>query len=428
MLGHDKGVTERDVCSAPNSADGREPTLHRPRPQVRRPLSSTIKVDVAVIGGGIAGAAAAWWVSQAGARVLLVEQEPQPGLHATGRSAATWEASGGPVIGALASASRALLEHPPVGFTLHALTEPKQVLWTGREGDAGHLDRLAEESRLIRASVTRVSSQQARQLVPGLHPGAVTAGAVHEPEGLSLDVAMILECFLRGTKAAGGMVLTSSEAIFGNRRRDRWTLDLGGQRVETATVIDAAGAWGDVVAERCGVARLGLTPLRRTAAIVAVPDERAEEVHRWPMVIDVADRYYFEPVPGGLLVSPADEHPSTPCDARAEETDVAWAIDQVSQATGVALRHVRRSWAGLRTFTRDRLPAVGPDPTTEGFVWLVGQGGAGIKTAPALGALAAAAALGAPAPSLATATQGVDVAALDPARFGGGRRAAIGAP
>jgi D-arginine dehydrogenase len=202
-------------------------------------------------------------------------------------------------------------------------------------------------------------------------------------------------------------------------------LDLGGTRVEATAVIDAAGAWGDVVAERCGVARLGLTPLRRTAAVVAVPDERADDVRHWPMVIDVLDRYYFEPVPGGLLVSPADEHLSTPCDARAEETDVAWALDQVSAATGLALHHVRRSWAGLRTFTRDRLPAVGPDPTTEGFVWLVGQGGAGIKTAPALGALAAAAALGAPAPSLATSAPGFDLAALDPGRFGGRRPAMV---
>jgi D-arginine dehydrogenase len=53
------------------------------------------------------------------------------------------------------------------------------------------------------------------------------------------------------------------------------------------------------------------------------------------------------------------------------------------------LRSVRRAWAGLRTFTPDRNPAVGRDAAEPSFVWLAGQGGAGIKTAPALAELVA---------------------------------------
>jgi D-arginine dehydrogenase len=56
---------------------------------------------------------------------------------------------------------------------------------------------------------------------------------------------------------------------------------------------------------------------------------------------------------------------------------------------------------------------VGEDPDAPGFVWLAGQGGAGIKTAPALGALAAAIALGVAPPAVA----GLDPAGLSPARF-----------
>jgi D-arginine dehydrogenase len=202
-------------------------------------------------------------------------------------------------------------------------------------------------------------------------------------------------------------------------------LEIGGERVDAAAVINAAGAWGDQLAERCGVAPLGLKALRRTAAIVSVPDDRAEQVAAWPLVIDVADRCWFEPNQDGLLISPADEHPSSPCDAQADEQDVVRAVEQVGQATGLALLQVRRSWAGLRTFTRDRAPAVGADPTVQGFIWLVGQGGAGIKTAPALGALAAAAALGTPPPPLATAATGLDLAVIDPGRFAGRRPALI---
>jgi D-arginine dehydrogenase len=383
-------------------------------------------VDVAVVGGGIAGAAAAWWVAQSGASVVVIEREPQPGLHATGRSAATLsETSGHPVVCALAAASRTFFEHPPVGFAPHPLTSPKGLVWIGRREDAEALDRIGAVGASLRSSVRRVDENEARSLVPGLRPGAVTGGAVHEPDAVALDVALALECFLRGLRPSGGKIMATSEAIFGNRRRGRWTLEIGGERVEAAAVINAAGAWGDQLAERCGVAPLGLRALRRTAAIASVPEDRAQQVATWPLVMDVADRCYFEPDQGGLLISPADEHPSSPCDAQADELDVAWALEQVGEITGLALRHIRRSWAGLRTFTRDRAPAVGADPTAEGFIWLVGQGGAGIKTAPALGALAAAAALGTTPPPLATAVPGLELSVLDPGRFGGRRPAMI---
>ncbi len=389
-------------------------------------MAGTVRADVAVVGGGIAGAAAAWWVAQSGASVVVIEQESQPGLHATGRSAATLsETSGDPVVCALTSASRTFFEHPPVGFAPRALTHPKGLVWIGRSEDAAALDHVATKGNSIRPSVRRLSSEETRTLVPGLRAGSVAGGGVHEPDALGIDVMLVLESFLRGVKAAGGTVLTSSEVIFGNRRRQRWSLNLGGSRVDAGCVIDAAGAWGDVVAERCGVARLGLLSLRRTAAVMTVPAERTDAVRRWPLVMDVADRCYFEPDNDGLLISPADEHSSSPCDAQAEEADVAHAVQQVGDITGLSLHEVRRAWAGLRTFARDRVPVVGADPTAEGFIWLVGQGGAGIKTAPALGALAASIALGLAPPSLATPRGGVDAGALDPARFTGRRAAMI---
>jgi D-arginine dehydrogenase len=148
-------------------------------------------------------------------------------------------------------------------------------------------------------------------------------------------------------------------------------------------VVNAAGAWGDVVAARCGVAPIGLRALRRTAALVPAPDW----VDTWPMVMDVGGRYYLKAESGGLLVSAADETESEPCDARAAELDVAIALERVAEATEVPIRSVRTAWAGLRTFAPDRLPVAGEDPAAPGYWWLVGQGGAGIKTAPALAAL-----------------------------------------
>jgi D-arginine dehydrogenase len=101
--------------------------------------------------------------------------------------------------------------------------------------------------------------------------------------------------------------------------------------------------------------------------------------------MDIGNRCYFEPETGGLLVSLSDETPTEPCDAQPEEIDVALGLENVNDTITPQLRSVRRAWAGLRTFAPDRLPVVGPDQANDRFLWLAGQGGAGIKIAPALG-------------------------------------------
>jgi D-arginine dehydrogenase len=125
---------------------------------------------------------------------------------------------------------------------------------------------------------------------------------------------------------------------------------------------------------------------------------------------------YFEPEAGGLLVSPADETPCEPCDARPAEIDVAIALDRLREATTLDVRSIRRAWAGLRTFATDRVPVVGEAADATGFWWLAGQGGAGIKTAPAMAAALAALVRGEGLP--ASITQfGIAAADLSPMRL-----------
>jgi D-arginine dehydrogenase len=71
----------------------------------------------------------------------------------------------------------------------------------------------------------------------------------------------------------------------------------------------------------------------------------------------------------------------------------------VEAVTQLGLRSVRTSWAGLRSFVRDRRPVVGAWPDQPGFWFCAGQGGSGIESAPALAAFAAAVVTGAPVPS-----------------------------
>jgi D-arginine dehydrogenase len=371
-----------------------------------------------VIGGGIAGLSTAWSLA-ARHDVVVLESGAELGAQATGRSAATLSETSGPrAVCALARTSRRFLEDPPEGFADHPLTAPRGLLWIGRDGDGPALDAIAEVAASgVAPTARRVTADDAVGLVPALRREAVDAGAVWEPEALALDVAALVAAFAAGARSRGAEIRRRCEVLEAERANGSWTVhcaagDGGPATVAADIVVDAAGAWGDVVAERAGVAPLGLHPLRRTACVVPAPSE----VAGWPLVMDVAGRVYFEPEPGGLLLSPADEHPSAPVDATAEMEDVAWALEQLAETTTLDVRHVRSSWAGLRTFTADRVPAVGWDPDVPGFVWVVGQGGAGIKTAPAIGAAVASIVSGEPWPA-ELGTLGVAADDLSPARL-----------
>jgi D-arginine dehydrogenase len=182
-------------------------------------------------------------------------------------------------------------------------------------------------------------------------------------------------------------VRRSAPVVAIDRVAERWHVAVGAETLTADVVVNAAGAWGDRIAGLAGLEPLGLQPLRRTAFTTSVP----VDTHGWPLVHPLDGTFYFKPEAGGqLLCSLADETPSEPCDARPEELDIALTIERVNTATTLAISTVRSSWAGLRTFAPDRNPVIGPEPSVPSFVWMVGQGGTGIQTAPAAGRALAA--------------------------------------
>jgi D-arginine dehydrogenase len=371
-------------------------------------------VDVIVIGGGIAGATAAAHLAEGGARVVLLEAEDQLAHHTTGRSAAQYlENYGGPVNVALTLASRPSFEAGPY-------LSPRAMLSVGGEADLDELERLAAVGARLVPSIRLVDGDEARRWCPVLRPELV-AGGVIEPDAADIDVALLHADYVSRARRAG------AEIVAGHRVREI-RADGNGWRVDdrvTDVVVDAAGAWADEVATLAGARRLGLRPLRRTAFVTAGPEGSGA----WPLVHGVDDTWYFKPEAGpSLLCSPADETPSEPCDARPEEIDVARAIDHIQRWTTLDLRHVRRAWAGLRTFAPDRSPVIGFDPEAPGFFWLAGQGGTGIQTAPAQGMATAGLVLDGHLPDALTA-RGLSPEQLGPARLRtGGPGPAVGGP
>lgn len=342
--------------------------------------------DIAVIGAGMAGASVASALSSTH-RVLLLEQEDQPGYHATGRSAAVFTAIyGNETVRALSRASRGFLTAPPGGFAEHALASSLGNMFVARSDQLGRLQAFHERPD-IAPLTTWMDAAATRQLCPLLAEPYVAA-SVYEPGALAIDVDALLQSYLRTLRRNGGVLATRSGLEGLDHHGDRWTLRTAKGVFASPIIVNAAGAWADGVAAMAGASAGYVQPFRRTAVLVDPPTDMT--ITRWPIVMDIDDEFYFKPDAGALLLSPADETACEPCDAQPDEWDIAVAVDRVCTATTLAVRRVRHSWAGLRSFAPDRMPIAGPDRDLPGFYWLAGQGGYGIQTAPALAHLLAA--------------------------------------
>ena len=332
--------------------------------------------DVAVIGAGIAGASlAAELAPHAG--VVVLEEEDVAGYHATGRSAAFWsETYGGPGIQPLTTASGVLLREG--GFL-----EPLGSLHIGRAEDQARIDAFIAAFAGTRVPLERVDPST---LVPGLR--AEWTLGVSEPSCAYIDVAGLHAACLARLRRSGGQVIVGAGLDRAIRRDGIWQIETRAGPIAARLLVDAAGAWADTVAQRCGVAPIGIQPYRRTVIQLRTDPPAHPGI---PHVADIAGRFYFKPEAGGKLwLSPHDETPTDPCDAAPEELDVAIAIDRFEHVVDWRVAAVERRWAGLRSFAPDRHPVYGFDVVAPGFFWFAGQGGFGIQTAPAAAMLAAA--------------------------------------
>lgn len=362
------------------------------------------RVDIAIVGAGMAGASLAAELAPH-ATVAMIEAEPQPGYHATGRSAAFWSQTyGGPGVQPLTLASEAMLRTPPAGFSERGFLAPRGELHLADAAGARALAAFEAEFAGSGVAFERLDERAIRAIVPGLRAGPWTA--LLEPTTCDIDVAALHAAYLRGARHAGAALLCGSAVHAAERVGDRWRI-VAGETLEARVLVDAAGAWADALAVLAGARPLGIRPYRRTVSQLRMATPAAPDL---PLVMDALGRFYFKPEAGGRLwLSPHDETPAAAADVAPEEIDIATAIDRLGRLVDWPVEQVERSWAGLRSFAPDRLPVYGFAGDRPGFYWFAGQGGFGIQTAPAAARLAAAEILG--------VSPHESVAAIDPGRY-----------
>jgi D-arginine dehydrogenase len=356
----------------------------------------TLTADVVIVGAGFAGAATAYQLSRRNAgRLVLVEQEARPGLHSSGRNAALGrQIVTDPAILSLAVEGTRFMSEPPPAFPAHEYLRPTGSLILARASEAAAYQAALPAYHEYGLGARWLDRAAVEDRVP-VTSGGTFDGGLHCPEDGIIDIAALLEAFLRasGARLLLGRRVTGLETAGG---RVQAVLTDHDERIEAPVVVNAAGAWASSVAALAGASPMPLRPCRRHV-VVTGPLEWVDP--SWPYAWDVSQQVYFRPELPGLLLSPCDETDDPPGDATADESALALLAEKLERAfPRLSDLPVQRTWAGHRTLTPDGRFVIGPDPKLEGFVWCAGLGGHGVTASAAVGRVAAQAVLGDGAP------------------------------
>jgi len=354
-------------------------------------------IDFLIIGGGIAGVSAAARLSALGS-VTLLEGEDALSYHTSGRSAAMFEQNyGKPSTIDLNKASRAF--HEGAG-----ILSPRGLMLLGSTDKAAEF--AADQKQM---QLDAISMSDAKSMVPILDEATVDRAAYHSA-AWDMDTDKLMQTFVRMARQNGATVSTKLHVKAITKTDAGWGVHAGDQVFEARNLVNAAGAWVDEIATMAGIIPLGFTPLRRSMARIPAPG--GHDVSNWPMMFGPGEEWYAKADAGALIVSPAEEDPTTPHDAFADDMVLAEGLARYEANVTEPVTRLLSSWAGLRTFSRDRTLVLGPDVGEPSFIWCAGQGGYGMQSSPAASQLLADLVSGT-ASELPTDT----IAALSPKRF-----------
>ena len=335
--------------------------------------------DAVVIGAGVAGLSGAWALAERGLAVHVLEREPVPAAHASGRNAAMFHAALPDAVHVpLARETRALYRSGALGEGL--LDETGSIARLPDEATATALLSALAEADLPAQTVT--PDEAARRLGGFSAPALAGGPLLHCPTDGVLDVHAIILGLCEALRALGARVTFGRPVRALHRDGARVVgvhTDAG--TIPAAAVVNAAGAW----ARGLGGGHLPLSsPARHLAWLRATIDPRT------PLFWDVARGVYLRPDGGGLLASPCDD-----VDAIAPGGRFDAAVQLAERMGGLSPAIDRaelvRLWPCRRTFAPDARFVAGPDPLAQGLYWLTGLGGRGMTAAPAAARLLAGA-------------------------------------
>lgn len=345
--------------------------------------------EIVIIGAGFAGAATAYHLTRRGITgVLLVEQESIPGFHSSGRNAAMMrQCVPDPDLAKLTRDGAAFLRNLPNDWPEPVQFKQNGSLLLGSGPDWSKLKRDAAVGQALGIDVALWTPEQAKQHVAVLEQAEFEGAAWCPSDGI-IDIHALLSGYLKAASGKGARIRYDCKvrSIRAENGRDVEVVT-DSDTIRARAVVNASGAWANVIARMAGARELPLRPCRRHL-FVSPPIDWVDP--GWPFVWDVSHDIYFRPEGEGLLLCACDQTELPPGDPPIDGSVKELLAEKIEAfMPGLSAVSISRGWAGFRTLTPDGRFIIGWDPKVKNFFWAAGLGGHGMTTSSAVGALAA---------------------------------------
>lgn len=348
---------------------------------------SEIAADVIVVGGGLMGAATAFFLRRRGVGVVLLERG-LVGQQASGTNFGNVRRQGRflPQL-PLANRARAIWGRLPELIGEDAEFLPSgHVRITWRKEEIGALEAYAEQARAYDLHLELLSHNALRDRFPFLSPEAV-AGSYSPLDGHA-NPRLAAPAFGRAARRAGAVVEENTEVESIEKVGDDFrVVARDGRRFRAPVVQISAGAWGGALAARFGepvplVARgpqMGVTepmPYRITP-VIGVFTRIAEE-----------GVYLRQVKRGNIVYGGGLRGPALTEEIRAH-VDPANTLRQLPQLRrllpAIARLRTIRVWSGIEGYMADDIPVMGPSARIPGLFYAFGFCGHGFQLGPGVG-------------------------------------------
>ena len=380
-------------------------------------MSGQRAFDAVVVGGGLLGTALAYHLVRAGARTLLVDRADTGRATDAGAGILSPETNSRDPEAWFRLACEAVDYYPALiehlredqdGDTGYARCGKLVVAVSDDEVEPfARARRIIFERRQRRGSpslddLREVSAAEARELFPALAPvhGAIYSRIAARVDGRLLNKALLTAATRRGleVRAQGVERLTlGGEAVQG--------VVSGGEPIAAGAVAIAGGAWSETFGKQLGVS-IPVEPQRGQIIHLGL---RGTDTSRWPMV-SAFHHHYLVAWPDSRVVAGATRETGS---GFAPHTTAAGVREVLSEALrvapGLASAEIREIRVGLRPFTHDGIPVLGPVPGVRGAFLATGHGPTGLTLGAYSALVVARQMLGEPA--------GTDLAPYSVARF-----------
>lgn len=339
---------------------------------------------VVVVGGGIAGASAAFHLAEGGADVVLVDDDRDGRATYAGAGIVGWPwLHPERPIHELQRSSVAA--YPELAARIGASFEVVGEMFVARPGPL--LDQ-AEAALGSGAAgpVRRLEPEQARDLFPYLAPDLA---ALHVKTTARVQGDAIRDRLRDAAMSAGTEVVAGRAELEAGPDGVR-AVTIGARRIKARDVVVAAGTWSAELVAAAGV-RLAVEPQRGQILHLGVDEETTAMVVVQPLDAD----HYLLPFADRRVVVGATRETGSGFDPRLTAGGVAEVLgDALRIAPGLGGATVRELRVGLRPSTPDGNPILGPLPGCPGLWVATGMGPSGLTLGPHCGRLVADAVLG----------------------------------